>query len=109
MSARFDFPQVELAIDILVAPLRANAVRLSDMRSEEIVDLMSVVEKAQAAVEKEYGAKDSTISLQDGVLAGRSVDHLHVHVLPRKTGDFKHDNDVYDQVSGQLEMRMFVA
>lgn len=44
------------------------------------------------------------VLLQDGVLAGRSVHHLHVHILPRHVGDFKNDNDVYTEVSFSFEV-----
>ena len=36
--------------------------------------------------------------LQDGVHAGQSVPHVHVHVLPRRPGDFKSNDDVYDAI-----------
>ncbi|OQR80303.1 nitrilase and fragile histidine triad fusion protein NitFhit-like [Tropilaelaps mercedesae] len=80
---------------VLVAPLRRSAIRLADITSGEIADLFDLVVKVQKAVETEYQANDSTISIQDGALAGRSIDHLHVHILPRHKGDFKRDNDVY--------------
>ena len=35
-------------------------------------------------------------ALQDGPAAGQSVPHLHVHVLPRKAGDFTNNDEVYD-------------
>ena len=34
------------------------------------------------------GATASTIAIQDGVEAGQSVEHLHVHCVPRKGTDF---------------------
>ncbi len=36
--------------------------------------------------------------LQDGPAAGQSVPHLHVHVLPRKEGDFANNDEVYDAI-----------
>ena len=33
---------------------------------------------------------------QDGETAGQSVPHVHIHCLPRKQGDFKRMDDVYD-------------
>lgn len=36
--------------------------------------------------------------LQDGVHAGQSVPHVHIHVLPRRPGDFEKNDDVYDAI-----------
>lgn len=36
--------------------------------------------------------------LQDGPAAGQTVQHVHVHVLPRKAGDFEHNDQVYDAI-----------
>ena len=33
---------------------------------------------------------------QDGVHAGQSVPHVHVHILPRRPGDFEPVDKVYD-------------
>jgi len=39
-----------------------------------------------------------TIAVQDGPDAGQTVKHVHVHVLPRKPGDFADNDDVYKQL-----------
>ena len=36
--------------------------------------------------------------MQDGQDAGQSVPHVHVHVLPRRPGDFHRNDDVYDAI-----------
>ncbi|KAH6921644.1 hypothetical protein HPB50_003845 [Hyalomma asiaticum] len=83
---------------VLVAPIRP-ALRLSDLSSEEVQDLFLVVQRVQSVVEKQFGASSSTVSIQassnDGPDAGRSINHIHVHVLPRKPGDFSHNDNVY--------------
>lgn len=37
-------------------------------------------------------------NLQDGPEAGQTVPHVHIHVLPRKAGDFKKNDEVYDEI-----------
>ena len=32
---------------------------------------------------------------KDGPGAGQTIPHLHVHVLPRRPGDFKQNDDIY--------------
>ena len=47
--------------------------------------------------ENAHGNKlNATLPCQDGETAGQSVPHVHVHCLPRRTGDFKRNDDVYD-------------
>ena len=37
-------------------------------------------------------------TIQDGPAAGQTVPHLHIHVLPRRFGDFEPNDKVYDAV-----------
>ncbi|XP_048813891.1 bis(5'-adenosyl)-triphosphatase isoform X4 [Lagopus muta] len=37
---------------------------------------------------------------QDGPEAGQTVKHVHVHVLPRRSGDFSRNDDVYKELQG---------
>ncbi|XP_032774180.1 bis(5'-adenosyl)-triphosphatase [Rattus rattus] len=36
--------------------------------------------------------------MQDGPEAGQTVKHVHVHVLPRKSGDFRRNDNIYDEL-----------
>lgn len=36
---------------------------------------------------------------QDGPQAGQTVPHVHIHVLPRKGGDFEKNDEIYDAVN----------
>jgi diadenosine tetraphosphate (Ap4A) HIT family hydrolase len=38
------------------------------------------------------------LAIQDGKDAGQTVPHVHVHVLPRRSGDFQKNDDVYDAI-----------
>ncbi len=78
-------------------PRRQSAVRGRDLTAPEAADLALSVRRAQAAAEAHFGASASTVAAQDGADAGRTVDHLHVHVLPRREGDFEKNDDVYDK------------
>ena len=40
-----------------------------------------------------------TLAIQDGSDAGQTVEHIHIHLLPRRPGDFKNNDDVYEKVS----------
>lgn len=80
---------------VLVSPLRSDAKRMGDLKPEEIFDLFSLIQKTQAAIEKIHGTSSSTIAIQDGIHAGQSVEHLHVHLVPRKSTDFGNVDEIY--------------
>ncbi|KAF9982363.1 hypothetical protein BGZ75_006235 [Mortierella antarctica] len=50
-------------------------------------------------IEKEYGGSSLTIACQDGPAAGQTVPHCHVHIIPRRLGDYKDNDDIYDDIS----------
>lgn len=72
--------------------------RLSDLTVDEVGDLFVSVQKIGRVLEHEHAATSLTISLQDGPEAGQSVNHVHVHVLPRKKNDFKVNDDIYEEL-----------
>lgn len=82
---------------VLVTPSRCTA-RLSDLTSDEYSDLWASVRVVQNLVEEVYGANASNVAVQDGCGAGQSVAHVHVHILPRVSGDLEYEDEVYDRL-----------
>ncbi|XP_075689630.1 bis(5'-adenosyl)-triphosphatase [Rhinoderma darwinii] len=80
---------------VLVCPLRP-VKRFKDLMPEEISDLFITVQRVSSVVEKHFGGTSLTISIQDGPEAGQTVPHVHVHVLPRRKGDFEKNDAVYE-------------
>lgn len=65
------------------------------LNGDESAELYGVLAYARNLVEAKYGTPDAwTIGINDGKAAGRSIDHLHVHLIPR------HDGDVPDPREG---------
>ena len=79
---------------VLVSPLRV-VKRFCELTEDEVADLFTSTQKIARVLEKVYGASSLSIAIQDGPEAGQTVEHVHVHVLPRKKGDFEHNDDVY--------------
>ncbi|KAI6657611.1 Fragile histidine triad L homeolog [Oopsacas minuta] len=82
---------------VLVSPLRP-VERFSGLTPDEVSDLFLTVQKVSNIIEKMYNATALTISMQDGEDAGQSIKHVHVHILPRKKGDFQHNDDIYKEI-----------
>jgi len=67
---------------VLVTPRRVVA-RMAGLSPEEEEDLWRSVRVVQSIVGGVHGAEDFDLGIQDGPVAGQSVPHVHVHVLPR--------------------------
>uniref|UniRef100_A0A8C9S883 Bis(5'-adenosyl)-triphosphatase n=1 Tax=Scleropages formosus TaxID=113540 RepID=A0A8C9S883_SCLFO len=72
---------------VLVCPLRV-VERLRDLRPEEVSDLFQTTQRVANIVEKHFQATSLTVAIQ----------HVHVHVLPRKAGDFERNDSIYDEL-----------
>ncbi|NXV41104.1 FHIT triphosphatase, partial [Uria aalge] len=83
--------------DVLVCPLRP-VERFRDLCPEEVADLFHTAQRVGNVVEKHFCGTSLTISIQDGPEAGQTVKHVHVHVLPRRAGDFSRNDNVYEEV-----------
>lgn len=79
---------------VLASPIRPTC-RFSDLTPAEVTDIFKVTQVVTKAIEGHYSATSSTVSIQDGPDAGQTVQHFHVHILPRKSGDFSQNDDIY--------------
>ncbi|XP_050637223.1 bis(5'-adenosyl)-triphosphatase isoform X1 [Macaca thibetana thibetana] len=82
---------------VLVCPLRP-VERFRDLRPDEVADLFQVTQRVGTVVEKHFHGTSLTFSMQDGPEAGQTVKHVHVHVLPRKAGDFHRNDSIYEKL-----------
>eukprot|EP00057_Strongylocentrotus_purpuratus_P001861 XP_003723356.2 PREDICTED: bis(5'-adenosyl)-triphosphatase [Strongylocentrotus purpuratus] len=82
---------------VLVSPLRP-VDRFVDMTGDEVADLFQTTQTLSKVIQDQYKASSLSIAMQDGPDAGQSVKHVHVHILPRKAGDFRKNDDIYDEV-----------
>ncbi|KAJ3013875.1 hypothetical protein HKX48_005481 [Thoreauomyces humboldtii] len=84
--------------DVLVLARRV-VPRFADLTSEEVTDLYASAHAIAKVVEPHYAAESLTITLQDGPQAGQTVPHVHVHVIPRRKGDWADNDDIYDEIN----------
>lgn len=79
---------------VLVATKRLIP-RVEDMTEVETRELFTAACKISKILDDFHGAKSTTITVQDGEFAGQTVKHVHCHVMPRKPGDFEHNDEIY--------------
>ena len=72
----------------LMAVVNRHVGTLNEATAEEIAGAMELVGLATAMLTAEYRAEGFNVGLNQGRVAGAGIlDHLHVHVVPRWTGD----------------------
>ena len=72
---------------VLVLPYREVA-DLEDLGADETNEMWSTVTDAVSAIKRAYAPEGINIGINLGKPAGGSIsEHLHVHVVPRWTGD----------------------
>ncbi|XP_037032684.1 nitrilase and fragile histidine triad fusion protein NitFhit isoform X1 [Bradysia coprophila] len=79
---------------VLVAS-RRPANRLKDLTPEEVTDFFRTVCLVQKMSESYHQTCSATVTVQDGEFAGQTVKHLHCHIMPRRKGDFKFNDEIY--------------
>jgi len=82
---------------VLVIPKRCVA-RFKDLAPAEVADLWISTQKISTTLENYYKYESFTFAIQDGPEAGQTVFHVHVHILPRKKGDFENNDDIYKEL-----------
>ncbi|KAF9110295.1 hypothetical protein BGX27_006553 [Mortierella sp. AM989] len=65
----------------------------------KVSDMFQSSQKIGKIIEKEYAATSLTIACQDGPEAGQTVPHCHVHIVPRRLGDYVSNDDIYSDIS----------
>ena len=58
-----------------------------DLKPEQAKLMHQFIIKVKAEIDKKHNPDSYNIGINDGRQAGRTVDHLHVHIIPRYEGD----------------------
>jgi len=69
-----------------VVPKR-HIVSFFELTPDAVAEAFDLMKKVQATLDQKYQPQGYTIGINDGRAAGRTVDHLHIHLIPRYDGD----------------------
>lgn len=71
---------------VVVIP-KTHAKDIITLPDVEIAHLFTAVKKTTILLKEKLGVCDFTIGINHGSVAGQLVSHIHVHVIPRSSGD----------------------
>ncbi|MES1915229.1 MAG: hypothetical protein MHM6MM_007207 [Cercozoa sp. M6MM] len=77
---------------------KRRVARVTQLTDEELADMWQLARRMARLIEKIRGTEAFTFSIQDGKAAGQTVEHVHIHLLPRFEGDFERNDDIYDEI-----------
>jgi histidine triad (HIT) family protein len=71
---------------VLVVP-RTHVARLEELTPADADALFRTVVRLVGPVRRALDAEAATVGINDGPASGQTVPHVHVHIVPRWTGD----------------------
>lgn len=58
-----------------------------DLTPEELEQMHDLVKRTKKVIDAQYHPDAYNIGINEGEAAGRTIHHLHIHLIPRYTGD----------------------
>ncbi|MFH1449994.1 MAG: HIT domain-containing protein [bacterium] len=71
---------------LMVAPY-AHKTNLEDLNEEELLEMMKLSQLSVKAIKNKMNPSALNLGLNLGKTAGAGFEHLHLHIVPRWTGD----------------------
>lgn len=72
-----------------------HVASLLDLSEDDLSAFALFARRATRVLARAFAADGFDWTIQDGVSAGQSVPHLHLHVVPRHAGDLPNPGDWY--------------
>ena len=70
----------------LIIP-RRHVASFFDLTKEEQLDMLTLADEVKCIVDAEFHPDGYNIGINVGEAAGQSIFHVHLHLIPRYTGD----------------------
>ncbi len=75
----------------LVVPKRCVA-KFDDLHDDEVKAIFNLANKIKKTLTKTYNVEGFNIAWNENKVAGQSIPHFHLHIVPRK----ENDNGIYE-------------
>jgi diadenosine tetraphosphate (Ap4A) HIT family hydrolase len=83
-ARRDNFPAAEGHVEIVP---KWHVESFFDLSPDEMREAHTLMRRVRQDLDQQYQPDGYTIGVNDGRAAGRTVDHLHIHLIPRHLGD----------------------
>lgn len=84
-SARWDKNPVAPGHSIVIS--KKHVESFFKLSSEGILGMYDLIKKVKGITDRKYKPDAYNIGVNEGAAAGRTINHLHIHLIPRYTGD----------------------
>ena len=85
--ARFDEFPVSPGHALIIP--KKHMLSFFDLKEDGVLKMFSLMRNAKDIIQKEYKPDALNIGINDGEAAGRTINHLHIHLIPRYLGDME--------------------
>lgn len=72
---------------------KSHVESIYDLSKEDLEEFFSFSRKVTKLLITFFNSEGFDWSLQESDAAGQSIAHVHLHIIPRKSGDLKHPGD----------------
>lgn len=60
-----------------------------ELTKKEVAQMYDLIRKTKEVIDQKYHPDGYNIGINEGEAAGRTIHHLHIHIIPRYKGDVK--------------------
>lgn len=71
---------------VMICPVRCIKT-ISDVTDEEFLAIRTLILRLRESLQKSFAAEGFNYAWNEGLAGGQSIQHLHIHMLPRTSGD----------------------
>ena len=84
VAIRDEFP-VSLGHMLIIT--KRHIASFFEATTSERLAMFDLMDKAKSTIDAEFQPAAYNVGINDGTAAGQTVPHLHIHLIPRYTGD----------------------
>ncbi|MFA5310455.1 MAG: HIT family protein [Candidatus Paceibacterota bacterium] len=66
---------------------KKHIVSFFELTKEQLADFYELLQKTKLIVDDKFNPDSYNIGINEGEAAGRTIQHLHIHLIPRYRGD----------------------